>query len=408
MLYYLFEYLDKFNFPGAGVFQYLSFRAALATVTSLVVSMIFGKKIIAVLTRKQIGETIRELGLPGEEKKKDTPTMGGIIIIAAILIPVLLFAKLRNIYIILMLITTVWLGLVGFLDDYIKTFKKDKKGLPGKFKVIAQVILGLIVGGTFYFSNEIQMREKPFTNVTVGGLETTPYVYPSNGSKPIKTTIPFVKNNEFDYEDLLPFIGKHRKSAAWILFTLVVIFIVTAVSNAANLTDGMDGLAAGTSSIIGATLGIFAYLSGNFILADYLNIMYLPSIGELLIFAAAFMGATIGFLWYNANPAQVFMGDTGSLTLGGIIAVFAIIVRKEFLLPLLAGIFFVEALSVIIQTTWFKYTRKRFGKGRRIFLISPLHHHFQKKGIHESKLVVRFWIVGIALAILSVITLKIR
>ncbi len=408
MFYYLFEYLDKIDFAGAGLFQYLSFRAGLAAVTSLTVSMIFGKRIINYLQKKQIGEVVRDLGLEGQYEKKGTPTMGGIIIIAAILIPVLLFADLNNIYIILMLITTVWLGFIGFVDDYIKTFKKNKAGLSGKYKIFGQISLGLIIGLTFFFSNDIQIRENPQSSTLQQEFATIDYEYPTNGEKPLKTTIPFFKNNEFDYEMLVGFMGEHKKAAAWVVFVILVIIIITAVSNGANMTDGLDGLATGTSSIIGATLGIFAYVSGNLIFADYLNIMYIPNIGELVVFASAFMGATIGFLWFNSYPAQVFMGDTGSLTLGGIIAVFAIIVRKELLIPLLAGIFLMENLSVMMQVAWFKYTRKRFGKGKRIFLMAPLHHHFQKKGIPESKIVSRFWIVGILLAILTIITLKIR
>jgi len=408
MLYYFFEYLDKIDVAGAGLFKYLSFRAALTAVTSLIVSMVFGKKIIRLLQKKQVGELVRDLGLEGQYAKKGTPTMGGIIIIAAVLIPVLLFAEIGNVYIVLMLITTVWLGIIGFIDDYIKTFKKNKEGLAGKYKIIGQVGLGLIVGLTFYFSDNIQIRENPEANVLCDKFITTNYEYPTNGNKPLKTTIPFLKNNEFNYESLVWFMGEHKKDAAWIVFVIMVIIIITAVSNGANLTDGLDGLAAGTSSIIGGTLAIFAYVSGNLIFADYLNIMYIPHIGELVVFASAFMGATVGFLWFNSYPAQVFMGDTGSLTLGGIIAVFAIILRKEFLIPLLAGIFLVENLSVIMQVAWFKYTKKKYGAGRRIFLMSPLHHHYQKKGIPEPKIVARFWIVGILLAILTIITLKVR
>ncbi len=408
MLYYLFEYLEKMDIAGAGLFQFLSFRAALAAVTSLIVSMIFGKKIIRLLQKKQVGEVVRDLGLDGQYAKKGTPTMGGLIIIAAILIPVLLFADLGNVYIILMLITTVWLGIIGFIDDYIKTFKKNKAGLSGKYKIIGQVGLGLIVGLTFYFSDDIQIRENPEATVLTETDIIADYEYPTNGDKPLKTTIPFVKDNEFNYESLVGFMGEHKKSAAWIVFIILVIIIITAVSNGANMTDGLDGLATGVSSIIGATLAIFAYVSGNIIFADYLNIMYIPHIGELVVFGSAFMGATIGFLWYNSYPAQVFMGDTGSLTLGGIIAVFAIIVRKELLIPLLAGIFLMENVSVMLQVAWFKYTKKRTGTGRRVFLMAPLHHHFQKKGIPESKIVSRMWIVGILLAILTIITLKVR
>ncbi len=408
MFYYLFEYLDKIDFTGAGLFQYLSFRAALAAITSLVVSMIFGKKIIQYLQKKQVGEVVRDLGLEGQYAKKGTPTMGGIIIIAAILIPVLLFARIGNIYIILMIITTVWMGIIGFIDDYIKTFKKNKAGLSGKYKIFGQVTLGLIVGLTFYFSDDIQIREHPVASELCNPVTQVNKETFSKIDKPLKTTIPFVKNNELDYKEIVRFTGKNSEAVAWIVFVILVIIIITAVSNGANMTDGLDGLATGTSSIIGAALGIFAYVSGNLIFADYLNIMYIPNIGELVVFAAAFMGATIGFLWYNSYPAQVFMGDTGSLTIGGIIAVFAIIVRKELLIPLLAGIFLMENLSVMLQVGWFKYTRKKYGEGRRIFLMAPLHHHFQKKGYPESKIVSRFWIVGILLAILTIITLKIR
>ncbi len=407
MFYYLFEYLDKIDFAGAGLFHYLSFRAALAAVTSLIVSMVFGKRIILFLKRKQVGEVVRDLGLEGQYEKKGTPTMGGLIIIAAILIPVLLFAEIGNVYIILMITTTVWLGTIGFIDDYIKTFKKNKAGLSGKYKIFGQVTLGLIIGLTFYFSDDIQIKENPEASVLTEKI-VAQYNYPTNGDKPLKTTIPFVKDNEFNYESLVGFMGKHKKDAAWVVFVILVIIIITAVSNGANMTDGLDGLATGTSSIIGATLAIFAYVSGNILFADYLNIMYIPHIGELVVFAGAFMGATIGFLWFNSYPAQVFMGDTGSLTLGGIIAVFAIIVRKELLIPLLAGVFLMENISVMIQVAWFKYTRKKTGEGRRVFLMAPLHHHYQKKGIPEPKIVSRFWIVGILLAILTIITLKIR
>ncbi len=409
MLYYLFEYLDKIDFAGAGMFRYLSFRAALAAITSLIVSMIFGKKIIRFLQKKQVGEVVRDLDLEGQSEKQGTPTMGGIIIILAILIPVLLFAKIENIYIILMLITTVWMGIIGFIDDYIKTFKKKKDGLSGKYKILGQVTLGLFVGLTFYFSDDIQIRENPKASALCDPADKTVVVQElSKAQKPLKTTIPFIKNNELDYKKLVGFAGEHSESLAWILFVALVIFIITAVSNGANMTDGLDGLATGTSSVIAAALAVFAYVSGNLIFADYLNIMYIPNIGELFVFAAAFMGATMGFLWYNSYPAQVFMGDTGSLTIGGIIAVFAIIVRKELLIPVLAGVFLAENLSVMIQVAWFKYTRKRYGKGRRVFLMAPLHHHFQKKGYPESKIVSRFWIVGILLAIITILTLKIR
>jgi phospho-N-acetylmuramoyl-pentapeptide-transferase len=408
MFFHLFEYLEKYDVAGAGLFQFLSFRAGLAAVASLIVTMVFGKKIIRFLQKKQVGEVVRDLGLEGQYAKQGTPTMGGIIIISGILIPVLLFADLSNIYIILMVITTIWLGLIGFVDDYIKTFKKNKAGLSGKYKIFGQISLGLIIGLTFYFSDDIQIRENPQVLKNQTEYQISNYQYPTNGDKPLKTTIPFVKNNEFNYESLVEWMGDYKEEAAWIVYILLVIIIITAVSNGANMTDGLDGLATGTSSIIGATLGIFAYVSGNLIFADYLNIMYIPHIGELVVFASAFMGATIGFLWFNSYPAQVFMGDTGSLTLGGIIAVFAIIVRKELLIPLLAGIFLMENLSVMMQVAWFKYTKKKFGTGRRIFLMAPLHHHYQKKGIPESKIVSRFWIVGILLAIITIITLKIR
>lgn len=408
MLYFLFEYLDKIDFAGAGLFKYISFRAALAAITSLLVSLIWGKKIIRFLQRKQIGELVRDLGLEGQYQKKGTPTMGGVIIIAAIIIPVVLFADLSNVYIILMIITTLWLGTIGFIDDYIKTFKKDKEGLSGRYKIYGQVGLGLIVGLTFFLSNDIQIRENPTAQTITDSTFFENYEAPETVDKELKTTIPFFKDNEFDYAWLVDFMGDYKQKTAWIIFIILVIFMITAVSNGANMTDGLDGLAAGTSAIMGTTLGIFAYVSGNLIFADYLNIMYIPHIGELVIFASAFIGATVGFLWYNSYPAQVFMGDTGSLTLGGIIAVFAIIVRKELLLPILAGIFVVENLSVIIQVGFFKYTKKRFGEGRRVFLMAPLHHHFQKKGFPESKIVTRFWIVGILLALITILTLKVR
>ena len=415
MLYYLFDYLDKIGIPGTGVFQYISFRAAMAIIVSLIFSMLIGKRWIYFLQRKQIGETIRDLGLEGQMQKKGTPTMGGIIILASILIPTLLFAKLDNVYIILMLITTVWLGLIGFIDDYIKVYKKNKEGLKGRFKVIGQIGLGIIVGATFYFSNDIQIREKVFDSEgnivktwVVNSANCDVLVNETRDVKSTKTTIPFLKNNEFDYKDLVSWMGDNAGQWVWIVFILAVIFIVTAVSNGANLTDGLDGLAAGSSAIIGSTLGILAYVSGNVFFADYLNIMYIPNSGEMVIFAAALIGATIGFLWYNAYPAQVFMGDTGSLALGGIIAVFAIIIRKELLIPILAGVFLVENLSVILQVGWFKYTKKKYGAGRRIFKMSPLHHHFQKSGYVEPKIVIRFWIVGIMLAVLTIITLKLR
>ncbi len=417
MLYYLFLYLDKqFDFPGAGLFNYISFRAGMAIIFSLLISLFIGKKIIRFLQKKQIGEIVRDLGLEGQLSKQGTPTMGGIIILASIVIPTLLFAKLHNIYIILLLITTIWLGFIGFVDDYIKVFKHDKKGLHGKAKIIGQVILGLIVGITIYTSDDIVIREKvkkEIVSQSATGEVSSSYesksIRLSEDVKSFKTTIPFVKNNEFNYEWLLFFLKDTvRKQWVWLVFILAVIFIVTAVSNGANMTDGLDGLAAGTSAIIGTTLGIFAYVSGNIIFADYLNIMYIPYSGEMVVFAAAFIGATVGFIWYNSYPAQVFMGDTGSLALGGIIAVFAILVRKEILLPILCGIFFVENLSVIIQVGWFKYTKKKYGEGRRVFRMAPLHHHFQILGYVEPKIVTRFWIVAIMLAVLTIITLKIR
>jgi len=417
MLYYLFRYLDDlFNLPGSGLFNYLSFRSAMAVITSLIISLIIGKRIIAILQKKQAGEVVRDLGLEGQYRKEGTPSMGGIIILVSIVVPVLLFARLGNVYIILMLITTVWLGLIGFLDDYIKIYRKNKGGLPGKYKIIGQVILGLIVGATLYFSPQAVVREilpVEAGQVTVAVNDTD---YGKGVShiafediKTTRTTIPFIKDNEFDYSWLVPFAkGESKQLWGWIVFAVMVIIVVSAVSNGANLTDGLDGLATGTSAIIGSTLGILAYVSGNVIYAGYLNIMYIPNSGELVIFASAFIGATIGFLWYNSFPAQVFMGDTGSLSIGGIIAVMAIILRKELLIPILCGIFFAESLSVMIQVAWFKRTKKRYGEGRRIFLMAPLHHHYQKKGYPESKIVVRFWIVAIMLAVLSVVTLKIR
>ncbi len=418
MLYYLFNYLDKLDVPGAGMFQYISFRSAMAMLFSLLISTLIGRKIINRLQLKQIGEIVRDLGLEGQMSKKGTPTMGGVIIIIAILVPVLLFAKLGNVYIILMLITTVWLGCIGFLDDYIKVFKKDKEGLSGKFKIVGQVGLGLIVGLTLYLSPHAVIRE----NVEIRKGDVIEDVYHSPEVKSTKTTIPFVKNNNLDYRDLASFMGSHRTAVTWIIFVIITILIVTAVSNGANLTDGLDGLAAGSSAIIGVTLGILAYVSSHIEYAAYLNIMYIPGCEELAIYASAFIGATIGFLWYNSFPAQVFMGDTGSLTLGGIIAVFAIIIHKELLLPILCGVFFVESLSVIMQVAYFKCTKKKTGTGKRIFKMTPLHHHFQKPGnagidaliqrpfraIPESKIVVRFWLIGIILAVLTIATLKMR
>ncbi len=416
MLYYLFEYLDKLNFPGAGVFQYISFRSAMAVIFSLIISLAFGKWIIQYLRRKQIGESVRELGLKGEMKKEGTPTMGGIIILGAIIIPTLLFGDLNNVYVILMLISTIWLGIVGFLDDYVKTFKNNKEGLAGKFKVTGQIGLGLIVGLTLYFCDDVVISKKVFEQDQIRMEEqvqtldrsTSPENIQMKEVKSTKTTIPFLKNNEFDYAYLISFLGDKAKDFAWIIFIVAIIFIVTAVSNSTNLTDGLDGLATGTAAIIGTTLGVFAYLSGNVIYSDYLNIMYIPNSGELVIYISAFIGATIGFLWYNSYPAQIFMGDTGSLAIGGIIAVFSIVIRKELLLPILCGIYFVESLSVMFQVGYFKYTKNKYGTGKRILLMAPLHHHYQMKGLPEPKIVTRFWIVGILLAVMTVITLKIR
>lgn len=405
MLYYLFDYLDKtLNLPGTGVFQYITFRSALALMLSLLLSTIYGKRIIGFLRKQQIGETVRELGLEGQKEKAGTPTMGGLIIIFATLIPVLLFAKLDNIYVILLIVTTLWMGTIGFIDDYIKIFKKDKEGLKGIFKVFGQVGLGLIVGTVLYFHPSVNIR----TDIqNFNKTEKKEIIIPTY-EKSTATTIPFFKNNEFDYAEVLSFMGEGYRNWAWLIFIPVVIFIITAVSNGANLTDGIDGLAAGTSAVSVLALGIFTFVSGNIIFSNYLNIMYIPNSGEMTVFIAAFVGALIGFLWYNSYPASVFMGDTGSLTIGGIIAVLAIAVRKELLIPLLCGIFLAENLSVVLQVSYFKYTKKRFGEGRRIFLMSPLHHHYQKKGYHESKIVTRFWIVAIMLAILSIVTLKLR
>ena len=416
MLYHLFTYLDQFDFPGAGMFQYLSSRAAFTVITSLAISLIVGKRIIGILHRKQIGESVRDLGLEGQSEKQGTPTMGGIIILASIIIPVLLFANLSNIYIILMLVATLWLGLIGFLDDYIKVFKKNKKGLRGKFKIVGQIVLGLIVGITLYISEDVKIRERiTISEENFQEFKTKEMQVDDAGNlfvvqehKNPLTTIPFVKNNEFDYSWLVWFAGKYADHVVWIIFILAVIFIVTSVSNGANLTDGLDGLATGSAAIIGVTLGILAWLSGNAIYSNYLNIMHIPYAGELVIFAGAFVGATIGFLWYNSFPAQVFMGDTCSLALGGIIAVFAVIIRKELLIPILCGIYLVESLSVILQVGHFKRTKRKFGAGRRIFLMSPIHHHYQKKGFPEPKIVTRFWIVGIMLAVITIVTLKIR
>ncbi len=408
MLYYLFEYLDKTtNLPGTGVFQYITFRSGLAVLMSLLISTIYGKKIIMFLRNQQVGETVRELGLEGQTQKAGTPTMGGLIIIMATLIPVLLLAKLHNIYIVLLIVTTLWMGTIGFVDDYIKIFKKDKEGLKGKFKVIGQVGLGLLVGSVLYFHPGVTVRkDTQRTNIMLTTDSTLAPV--ALEEKSTATTIPFFKNNEFDYAEIISFLGDGFQDYAWLVFIPVVIFIITAVSNGANLTDGIDGLAAGTSAISVLTLGIFTFVSGNIIFSNYLNIMYIPNSGEMTVFISAFVGALIGFLWYNSYPAAVFMGDTGSLTIGGIIAVIAIVIRKELLIPVICGIFLAENLSVVVQVSYFKYTKKKFGEGKRIFLMSPLHHHYQKKGYHESKIVTRFWIVGILLAILSIVTLKLR
>ena len=412
MLYYLFKYLeDTYNIPGAGLFEFITFRAAMAILMSLAISTIYGKRIILFLQRMQMGETIRDLGLDGQAEKAGTPTMGGLIIILATLVPVLLFAKLENIYVILLIITTLWMGVIGFLDDYKKKMKKDKAGLAGKYKVIGQVGLGIIVGATMFFHQDITIKQELRNSNQISQTEILPNEdNPRFGEeeKSLKTTIPFAKNNELDYAKLLTWVNPNWAKYAWLIFILIVIIIITAVSNGVNLTDGVDGLAAGTSAIAVLTLGIFAFISGNIFFSDYLNVMYIPHSGEMVIFITAFVGALIGFLWYNAYPAQVFMGDTGSLTIGGIIAVLAIATRKEWLIPILGGIFLMENLSVILQVGYFKYTRKKYGEGKRIFLMSPLHHHYQKKGMHESKIVTRFWIVGILLAILAIVTLKIR
>jgi len=409
MLYYLFEYLNKvLNVPGTGVFQYITFRSALAFMLSLLLSTIYGKRVVSFLRKQQIGETVRELGLAGQNEKAGTPTMGGLIIIFATLIPVMLFAKLQNIYIVLLIVTTLWMGTIGFIDDYIKIFKKDKQGLKGIFKVFGQVGLGLIVGLVLYFHPGVTVRTSA-GNSDVYRVSTENMISQAPvEEKSTATTIPFFKNNEFDYAKVLAWTGEGYENWAWLIFIPVVIFIITAVSNGANLTDGIDGLAAGTSAISVLALGIFTFVSGNIIFSNYLNIMYIPNSGEMTVFIAAFVGSLIGFLWYNSYPATVFMGDTGSLTIGGVIAVLAIAVRKELLIPLLCGIFLVENLSVVLQVGYFKYTKKRFGEGRRIFLMAPLHHHYQKKGYHESKIVTRFWIVAIMLAILSIVTLKLR
>ncbi len=418
MLYYLFEYFDHFfNFPGAGMFQYISFRAALAVIVSLTISMVYGKTLIAKLRNLQVSDEIRNLGLEGEEQKKGTPTMGGLIILAAILIPTFLFARINNVYILLMIVSTIWLGLVGFMDDYIKVFKKNKEGLAGRFKILGQVGLGVIVATTLYFNQFVKTKEffKPdeVNEAFIKENNLLPQIlnnqlYFVRELKATTTTVPFFKESELDYADLLAFVGDSYKNYNYLIFLLVVIFIITAVSNGANITDGIDGLTAGTSAIIVFVLALFAYVSGNVVYSKYLNIMYIPNLGEMVIFGAALIGACVGFLWYNSYPAQVFMGDTGSLALGGIIATFSIMVRKELLIPILCGIFLVENLSVMIQVSYFKYTKRKYGEGRRVFLMSPLHHHFQKKGFHESKIVTRFWIIGIMLAIVTIITLKVR
>ena len=404
MLYYLFEFLENnYDLPGTGVFYYISFRSALAIITSLLVSMVFGGRIIEIIRRNQIGEEVRELGLKGEENKAGTPTMGGLIILSAILIPTLLFAKLDNIYILVMLVSTVLLGVIGFIDDYIKVFKKNKNGLAGKFKIFGQIGIGILVGLVMVFHSDIVVKEKT-VQTNIEGV----YDFTEEAKKSSKTTIPFFKNNEFNYDSLTSWMGEGMSKYSWLLFILVVITVITAVSNGANMTDGLDGLATGTSAIIGATLVLFCYVSGNIVAADYLNIMYIPNSGELVIYMSAFVGSCVGFMWYNSFPAQVFMGDTGSLALGGIIAVVAILIRKELMIPILCGVFLIENLSVIIQVGYFKYSRRKYGIGRRIFKMAPLHHHFQKLGIHESKIVTRFWIIGIMLAILTIVTLKLR
>jgi phospho-N-acetylmuramoyl-pentapeptide-transferase len=410
MLFYLFEYLQSINFPGVGMFQYISFRSGMAVIFSLLIGLFIGKRVIKMLQQQQIGEVVRDLGLEGQYQKKGTPTMGGLIIITSILIPVLLFGRLNNVYVILMIVTTVWLGIIGFLDDYIKVFKKNKKGLAGRFKIIGQVGLGIIVGLTLYFNEDVVARIKtpvPEQFVEAPAGELTQAMVVETIKAPV-TNVPFFKNNRIDYSSLVGFLGENAKSWGWIIFVLAVVFIITAVSNGANMTDGLDGLATGVSAIIGVTLGIFAYVSGHAIYADYLNIMFIPHSQELVVFMSAFIGASIGFLWYNSFPAQVFMGDTGSLTLGGIIAVFAILIRIELLIPILCGVFLVENLSVMIQVSYFKYTKRKYGEGRRIFKMAPLHHHYQLKGYTESKIVTRFWIVSIILAVVTIVTLKIR
>ena len=419
MLYYLFEYLDELNVTGTGVFRYISFRSGLAVVLSLLISMVFGTKFINYLRNKQIGETVRDLGLDGQKEKEGTPTMGGVIILICLLIPVLLFAKLDNIYVILLIVSAVWMGAIGYLDDYIKVFRKNKEGLAGRFKIVGQVGLGLIVGLTLYFHPDVVVRQYVDSSGEAAELVSDPDLFNKGDDgfrfdkneiehknvKSMITTIPFLKNNEFDYNSILGFVSE---GVTWIVYVIFVIIIVTAVSNGANITDGIDGLAAGVSAIIGIVLAVLAYVSGNTIFADYLNIMYLPNTGEIVIFASAFVGACIGFLWFNSFPAKIFMGDTGSLAIGGIIAVIALSIRKELLIPILCGIFLIENLSVMIQVGYFKYTKKKYGEGKRVFLMAPLHHHYQKKGLHEAKIVTRFFIVGILLAVLTLATLKLR
>ena len=412
MLYHFFNFINNYiDFPGSGLFEFISFRAGMAVITSLVITLIFGGKLIDYLHKKQVGESIRDLGLEGQMEKTGTPTMGGVIIIAGIIIPTLLFAKLDNIYIQLMLIATVWLGFIGFIDDFIKVFKKNKKGLAGKFKVIGQIGVGVIVGAAMYWSDGVTIKSKTFHASEISVNSNDEYNnkdYSWEETKSLKTTIPFVKNNEFDYSWLITWISSDLKKYSWLVFIPIIVIIVISVSNGANITDGLDGLATGTSAIIGITLAIFAYLSGNLVFSDYLNILYIPNSSELVIFISSFVGACIGFLWYNSYPAKVFMGDTGSLALGGIIAVFAITIRKELLIPIFCGVFLIENLSVVLQVSYFKFTRKKYGEGKRIFLMSPIHHHYQKKGIHEAKIVARFWIIGILLAVLSIVTLKLR
>ncbi len=412
MLYHFFNFISNYiDFPGSGLFDFISFRAGMALITSLVITLIFGGKLIDYLHKKQVGESIRDLGLEGQMEKTGTPTMGGVIIIAGIIIPSLLFAKLDNIYIQLMLIATVWLGVIGFIDDYIKVFKKNKKGLAGKFKVIGQIGVGVIVGASMYWSDGVTIKSKTFhaSEINISSNDDNNYKdYTWEETKSLKTTIPFVKNNEFDYSWLITWISSDLKKYSWLVFIPIIVIIVISVSNGANITDGLDGLATGTSAIIGITLAIFAYLSGNLVFSDYLNILYIPNSSELVIFISSFVGACVGSLWYNSYPAKVFMGDTGSLALGGIIAVFAITIRKELLIPVFCGVFLIENLSVVLQVSYFKFTRKKYGEGKRIFLMSPIHHHYQKKGIHEAKIVARFWIIGILLAALSIVTLKLR